>query len=272
MSQFSAIQANFNRVRSFTYFYFWRLKNHKDIKKHYAVVGESRIYYETFGTGSSLFLLHGGYLQLECFAAQIPQLTKHFSVVAVDSRGHGRSSHGDKPITYRNLAKDAENVAKALGIDSAYFIGWSDGANTCLELASQNPALIKKMILISANFHPDGVKEIKRSAIVKWISKLFLRLIYGVFSPHPHKWQKLDDQLQTLWQSEPNFSPQSLANISTNTLIIGGEFDLIIREHFEDLAASLPSAELKIINNAGHDPLLTHYKQVNQAIFEFLEK
>lgn len=269
MSINNAIAANAKRVWSLLYFYVWRKFKCKEFSKVKVTSQHSDIYVEKYGLGPPLFLLHGGYLQLESFAAQIPVLAKNFTIYAVDSRGHGRSSHGGHPLSYNLLAQDVANITDVLGCQSAHFIGWSDGANTCLNLAQSEPNRIDKMVLISANFHPSGLKVAASKPLRKRLFKLVLRGLYRRFSPHPEHWDTLDEQLQYLWRTEPDFSLAELAQIDNRTLILGGEFDLILREHFEELANNMPNAQLNIIKNAGHDLHISHYQEVNQLIKSF---
>lgn len=108
-------------------------------------------------SGFPLVLLHGGAVFLESFAVQIPLLARSHKIIAIDSRGHGRSARVEKPLNYDTLAKDVIVILAALEITQANFVGWSDGGNTSMAIALTYPERVRKLVLISANYHPSGV-------------------------------------------------------------------------------------------------------------------
>ncbi len=175
------------RFLVFLSYFWWWLTKRKKIERGFVQSKKSHIFYQKTGSGRSLILLHGGYVQLEAFAAQIPFFSKHFSVIAIDTRGHGRSTHGVRALSYASFADDVIAVLEHLSVTKAYFIGWSDGANTCVELALNYPTFVEKMVLVSANYHPDGLKPNNVSRLGRAINRVILRNVYTMFSPHPKK-------------------------------------------------------------------------------------
>ena len=197
-----------NRILVIIRYFIWRLWYWRQIKTGYVTVKSSRLYYQESGSGYPLVLLHGGGVLLESFAGQIPFFSRHHRVISIDSRGHGRSSRGQKPLTYETMANDTIEVLKVLGIERADFIGWSDGGNTSLLLALQHPERVRHITLISANYHPDGISNIFTVS-----GNPFLKTLYQWFSPHPEKWFSLGRELEELWRLHPQISESELRGI-----------------------------------------------------------
>lgn len=124
----------------------------------YITVGKSQIYYETYGHGAPLLLLHGGLGSISSFKNCIPELAKHYLVIAPDSPGHGRSSHTDS-LSYQFLADYIAEFIDLLKLDSLYVLGWSDGGIIGLILAAERPDKIKKLIAVGANTRLDDLME-----------------------------------------------------------------------------------------------------------------
>lgn len=124
-----------------------------------AAINGIDIYYEVFGEGQPVLLLHGGLANSHHFVNIIPDLTAAgYQVIAMDSRGHGRSSFDDTPISYSVMAKDVLGLMDHLGIDKADLVGWSDGAIIGLEIALTEPERLNKVVAYGANYDPTGVR------------------------------------------------------------------------------------------------------------------
>ncbi|HMC99235.1 MAG TPA: alpha/beta hydrolase, partial [Ferruginibacter sp.] len=121
----------------------------------YADVNGVKIYYETYGQGEPLLLLHGNSCSISLFEKQIPELAKHFRVIAVDTRGQGKSSEDGKTYSYDLFAEDMNALLDQLKIDSINILGWSDGGNTGLIMAMKYPAKVKRLACMGANVFID---------------------------------------------------------------------------------------------------------------------
>ena len=118
----------------------------------YAEVNGIKVYYEIYGTGEPLLLLHGNGAAIGSFSSQIPELSKHFKVIAVDSRAQGKSTDSDAEITYALMASDMSALIDQLHLGSVDVVGWSDGGNIGLELALAHPEQVKKLVTFGANY------------------------------------------------------------------------------------------------------------------------
>lgn len=118
----------------------------------YTDVNDIKVYYEVYGAGVPLLLLHGNGGSIQNFEYQIPELSKHFKVIAVDSRAQGKSTDSDQEITYALMASDMSALIDKLKLGSVYVVGWSDGGNVGLELAFAHPQQVKKLVTFGANY------------------------------------------------------------------------------------------------------------------------
>jgi hypothetical protein len=121
---------------------------------HYCNVGDAKIYYEVYGEGKPVVLLHGGYHgYIDEFKHYIPILSKKFKVIAIATRGYGKSEIGTKPFSRRLFAQDVKTVLKKESNDSAIFIGMSDGSIVSFLMALEYPEMTKKAVCIAGTVH-----------------------------------------------------------------------------------------------------------------------
>src|SRR5262249_15865300 len=124
----------------------------------YADVNGLHMYYEEYGAGSPLVLLHGGMLTIELnFAPLIPALSRRHRVIGVEMQGHGRTAHIDREITPAALASDVVGLLNLLGIDRAHVLGHSMGGAVTIELGIKYPDRVRSLVPASASVRPDGL-------------------------------------------------------------------------------------------------------------------
>jgi pimeloyl-ACP methyl ester carboxylesterase len=129
----------------------------------HAEIGGSRIWFAEWGarsTGTPVLLLHGGFGNSNYFGRLIPVLLAHgYRVIAMDSRGHGRSTRSDAPLTYDLMAQDVLGLLDRLGISKVYLVGWSDGGIVGLDLAMTHPDRLAGLFAFGANADVSGLKD-----------------------------------------------------------------------------------------------------------------
>jgi len=126
------------------------------VKTGYAPVDGLKLYYEFYGTGAPLILLHGGVGATEMFADILPQLSSNRRVIAVDLQAHGRTADIDRPISYEAMADDIAALIKYLGLEKADVMGYSLGGGVALRVAIQHADVVRKLVLVSTAFKRDG--------------------------------------------------------------------------------------------------------------------
>jgi len=233
---------------------------------------DARLHYVEAGSGPPLLLLHGGGGNRDSFFAQLPFLARHFHVYALDSRGHGRSEHGNGSLSYERYADDVYALLEQRHIARADLIGWSDGGNTGLVLAVAHPESICRMVVIGANFHPSGLIENPQSPPEpphEWSSELAQDL-YDLLLGRDEAKSPSDDELEELWATGPDLTPTALHHISAPVLVVGGEYDLVDRSHLIATQQAIPGARLEIFQGVGHSLIQDVPAKVNKALRKFL--
>src|SRR5713101_280269 len=122
----------------------------------YVRLRNSRVYYETSGTGEPLLLLHGGFGTVEDFASQTPELAKHFRVVAFERPGHGHTADTAEPFSFATMSTYTIDFIEALKLGATNLVGWSDGAIIALLVTISRPDLVKRLVSISGLFNANS--------------------------------------------------------------------------------------------------------------------
>lgn len=237
-----------------------------------AAINGADLYYEVHGPddGQPVLLLHGGLGTSESWVNLSPVLaTAGYRVVAMDSRGHGRSTWGDAPITYEQMAADTLGLLDHLEIAKTDVVGWSDGAVTGLELAIRHPERLDRVVAYGANFTPEGVHDLVPSAQLLPFERLIAD--YQRLSPEPERFDELVEELDALYKVAPNYSEDELGSITVPVLIVdGAEEEFIYPEHTARMAALIPGAELVIMPGTGHFAPFAQPTEFNRIVLEFL--
>ena len=245
----------------------------------YLVVKGSRIYFETYGGGEPLLLLHGGFGTIEDFASQIPEFAKHFTVVAFERPGHGHTADTSGPFRYVEMAELTAAVAEALKLGPCSLLGWSDGGIVSLLVAISRPDLVRSLVCVGASFNTEYFDAEKRRALEKWTPEAFRRDLpamasrFDSTSPDgPSHFPSIFEKTKNLWLSEPNLRRDELARIDARTLVMAGDKDVVPAEHTLELFLAIKNAELCIVPGATHWLLSEKPELANKMILEFLRK
>ena len=233
----------------------------------------AHIYYAAFGAGPPVILLHGGMVNSRWWANQAPALTRAgYRAILIDSRGHGRSSRDGRPYTYELMASDVVAVMDHLGIRKAAVVGWSDGAIVGLVMAIHDPDRLTRVFAFAANMDPSGVKPDVET------NRTFARAEargardYAMLSPTPGDFAAFKKAIETMWQTEPNYTAAQLAKIITPVAIVDGDHDEAIKpEHTRYLARSIPGAKLIFLPGVSHFAMLQNPALFNAAMLGFLK-
>lgn len=228
---------------------------------HYAFVNGINSYYETYGSGEPLILLHGNGGSINAFKYQIPFFEKHFKVIAIDSRLHGKSGGSPDTISYDLMSSDFCALLDYLQIDSAYVLGWSDGGINGLIMAMQCPEKVKMLAVSGANVVPD-------SSAVPYSDILWMKN----FVEHDTTTSKREIALNKMMLYQPNIPFEELKQIYCPVLVIAGDHDIIKPEHTIKIFQSIPNASLCIFPDSNHGALQQHPELFNETVLRFFNK
>lgn len=191
-----------------------------------------KLYYEKCGKGRPLLLLHGNGEDHHIFDNTISYLQEHFTLYAVDTRGHGQSSSVSE-FHYGDMAEDIYAFITYLELQTPIVYGFSDGGILGLILAIRHPQAISHLVISGANTRPDGIKPI-------WL-QLF-RILYTLNK----------SALLKLMLTEPDITAAQLNSITVPTFITAGSRDLIRPEHTDFIHHNIPHSRLKIFPHESH--------------------
>ncbi len=230
----------------------------------YLKLKDTDLYYEVYGEGEPLVLLHGNSGSIKDYYQQIPVLSKQYKVIAVDTRGQGKSKDTSKrDFTYKLFADDVKALADELKLDKINIVGWSDGGNTGLEFALKYPDRLNKLVTIGANAFPEGVEDKLIERFTNQMKQLKDMAAEETFG---------ERRLLKIMLTEPNISKTDLNKIKSPVLVIAGDRDVIKPDHTEFISKQIPNAEKKIYNDTTHMVPYEKPDQLNTDILNFLGK
>lgn len=237
-----------------------------------AAVNGVNIWYAVFGQGSPVIMLHGGAGSSKHWGLQVPVLTRHYEVIVLDSRGHGRSTRNSEPITYHLMASDVLAVMDTLHIPKAALVGWSDGGIIGLDIAINHPERLTKLFAFGANSDTAGTKDVDKNPLFNdYLGRCEKE--YQKLSPTPGEYKAFLEQMQPMWDREPHFLNEELRGIKVPTWIVDGDRDeLIKREDTDRMARLIPGSGELILPNVSHFAHLQDPEQFNEALLHFLSR
>lgn len=211
-------------------------------------VNNIKMYYEKVGNGAPLIMVHCNSMSHKIFHPAIKMLSKHYTVYAVDSRDHGKSTKV-KTIHYDDMVEDMYQFIEKLGIEKPIFYGFSDGGIIGLMLCSKYPDLISKLIISGASVSPESTKDLP----------MFFFKLGAFFVP--------TDKMKLMLR-EPNITDEQLKAITVPTYVTCGTHDLIRQSHSEHIAQTVPNAKLKVFNGQGHSGYIMYSTKIAKYILE----
>lgn len=222
------------------------------------------LYYQEKGKGIPFVLLHGNGDSGDYFKKQIDYFSNKFRMIAIDTRGQGKSPRGTAPFTMEQFVEDLNNFLEKLEISNIILLGFSDGANIAMKFALKYSSKIKVLILDGGNLNTKGVKKTIQIPI-----EMGYRLT-KIFSKKSENAKK-NMELLGLMVNEPNIKIEELHSIQIPTLVIAGKNDMIKEKHTREIANNIPNAKLSIIK--GNHFIASKESEVfNQEIEKFLIK
>jgi pimeloyl-ACP methyl ester carboxylesterase len=228
-----------------------QVKKSEPAKKGLAEVNGIKMYYEIYGQGKPLVLIHGGGSTIQSnFGQVIEPFAKNRKVVAVELQAHGRTSDRGKDSSFEQDADDVAALLKKLNIDKADFFGFSNGGTTTIQIALRHPELVNKMILGSALCKRNGVPVqfwgfMKQASLANMPQEL--KDAYLAVTPIPQGLQIMHDRDAKRMVNFKDIPDEQIKSIKAPTLIIIGDKDVITPEHALEMYRQIAGSELAII-------------------------
>ena len=241
-------KANFGVPR----FFLWRMVSRDFHGGNRADVNGISLYYETYGQGPPVLLVHGAAGFLETMHPFITALAPTHTVIAVDSRAQGRSTDSAAPLSYAQMGDDMIKLLDKLGIAQIDVIGWSDGGIVGLDMAMKHPSRVRRLVAISANFDANGVAPNALGPQAQAEIAAEIKPFYDAIAPDPSHFPVMVRKIMVMVTTEPHYTIAELGRITARTLIVAGENDLILRRHTDALAHAIPGAKEVIVPGATH--------------------
>jgi pimeloyl-ACP methyl ester carboxylesterase len=281
MNPMESLSMGFALARSLSSYALWTLRTRPRDTSGCVEVGDINMFYRRYGAGEPVLLLHGGFMFAEAWAGQIPELSRHYRVIAPDSRGHGRTTLGTRELTYRRMAEDQAALLEALGCGPAHVVGSSDGGTTALALAMQRPDMVRSLVLLgtpfnTANYSPAAWRAIDKFMRPVSLELISMRVVRRLLSPEPGQGGEFVRRMGKMWYELPDFTAEQLGLIEAPALVIAGDRDEFLSlwddplKVFRETAAAIRHARLEVVRGGTHAVHEQRAREVNRLILDFL--
>jgi pimeloyl-ACP methyl ester carboxylesterase len=230
---------------------------------HYLSTRGIKLYYETYGSGEPILMIHGNGGSISSLDNQITYFSVAFRVIAVDSRAHGKSVDPRDSLSFEMMADDFNALLDSLYIPSCRVLGWSDGGINALMLAIRHPGKVKMIAETGANLWPDSTA----------LQAADLKDVIAEYENMGKKEQTAEvrnaRKVMALDIYQPHITREQLGRIKCPVLVIGGDHDIILPEHTLTIARYIPKSFLWIVPDSGHATLIQHKDMFNQIVEAF---
>jgi pimeloyl-ACP methyl ester carboxylesterase len=243
----------------------------------YQTIQNTKIYYEEYGSGSPLLLLHGGFGSIHDFQQVIPALAIHFRVIAIDSPGHGRSEQADS-LSFDLMADYFSEMIDRLKLDSVFITGYSDGGISALLLATKRPNKVKRVIASGANSKMSGLVP----QVLEYLSGVNPEFIenyqqewlkdYQSKSPEKENWKKFVSDMTSMYSREETISNMQLSEISTRVMLVFGDKDVIKLEHGIEMYHAIPGSRFCVLPDTPHEVFSVKPELINEISIDFFQE
>jgi pimeloyl-ACP methyl ester carboxylesterase len=238
----------------------------------YAPVNGIKVYYEVYGEGMPIVLLHGAFYTIDMnWGGLIPELSKTRKVIAIEMQGHGHTPFSNRKLSRTALASDVESVMDYLKIDSADVVGYSFGGSVAYQFAIQSPKRLRKLVIISAAYKSSGWLPEVNTAFKNMKPELFdnspLKAAYDAVAPDKTKWTKFLEQMIASAMTPYDLGDSNITRITAPVLLISGDNDgmdkIELIKTYQLLGGAVtsdfgvvPKSQLAIVPGQGHVSLM----------------
>lgn len=231
------------------------------------------LYHELHGEGEPLLLIHGSLGGVQSWPAQVPALAEEYRVYVVEERGRGHTPDVPGPFHYEDLAADTTAFIEHVVGAPVHLVGASDGGIISLLIGLRRPDVVRRMVVIGANFHHSAIiKEAGWSDLdpyAPWLDGPRAR--YAAASPDgAEHWPEIVRKVTEMGNTEPELTTTDLAGIGVPVLVMAGDDDAMHLEHAVELYEALPQGQLAIVPGTSHLCFMEKPAVVNRLILDFL--
>jgi pimeloyl-ACP methyl ester carboxylesterase len=240
---------------------------------HYVQTKDAKIYYEVYGKGQPIVLLHGGLfgstVEMTDF---IEKLKNNYQVIAISTRGHGKSELGTESLTLEQRANDAMTVINAVTKDSVMVLGFSDGGYAAYQLAAMFPNRVKKMVVIGAGELYPGLRDFNFTAKQALLmDKPFIEQQLKLM-PEPNRLEDMFAGVCACY-NKLTVGKELLGAIKCPVMVMAGDNDGgNAVEHVVNAARLIPKHQICIIPNTGHGCFLENFEATWASVVPFISK
>lgn len=238
-------------------------------------LGGVRTWYSVDGAGDPLVYLHGGFSDSRELDPVRARYAARFRVFAPDRRGHGRTADVDGPMDFERIAADTIAFLEQVVGGPAHLVGFSDGATAALHVALRRPELVRRMVMISGQFHRDGMLpdlfgDDLAAAVAGLVESPQARRYAEVSPDGPGHYPVVAEKIMRMTFEEPRLDVVELAGVRARTLVVTADDDVVRPEHTLEIYRSIPDAELAVVPGTSHVLILEKPDLVAQLVLDFL--
>ncbi len=253
----------------------------------YAPVNGIKVYYEVYGEGKPIILLHGAFYTIDMNWGQlIPELSKTRKVIAIEMQGHGHTAFSDRKLSITTLASDVEKVMDYLKIDSADVAGYSMGGSVAYQFAVKNPKRLRKLVIISSTYKTSGWLPIVNGGFKDFKPEFFdntpIKTAYDAVAPDKTKWRKFLLQMFDFAKVPFNVGDSNISKMTAPVLIISGDNDgldkIELMKTYKLLGGGvsadlqpMPKSQLAIVPSQGHVSVMMQTTTILTYLNNFLK-
>ena len=259
----------------------------KPASSGYAPVNGIKVYYEIYGEGKPLILLHGAFYTIGMNWAQlIPELSKTRKVIALEMQGHGHTPFSDRKLDIATLASDVEGVMDFLKLDSADVAGYSMGGSIAYQLAAKSPKRVRKLVIISSTYKTNGWLPVINGGFKDFKPDFFdntpIKTAYDAVAPDKTKWRKFIEQMIAFAAVPFDVGEANIKKITSPVLLISGDNDGLdkveLMKTYQLLGGGvsadlgpMPKSSLAIVPGQSHVGLMMQTKTIAGYLDDFLK-
>jgi len=259
----------------------------KPANSGYVPVNGINVYYEVYGEGRPLVLIHGALMTIELNWGQlIPELSKTRKIIAIELQGHGHTPYSERKLDFATLAGDVEGVMNHLKLDSADVVGYSMGGSVAYQLIIQSPKRVRKLVIISSTYKSSGWMPVVTNGLKNLKPEYFtntpLQVAYDAAAPDKTKWTQFLEQMMAFAGSPFNMGDSNIAKITSPVLLIAGDNDgldkIELIKTYQLLGGAvcadyvpMPKSQLAIVPSQSHVSLMMQTKTISGYLDGFLQ-